>query len=122
MSHEISLILPLHSYSMQQSQCAYINTTLCHCHFADLKPLSMPMCVQVCLSSKQAPMSTAECMSMHDVPYQEAISALNWATLTTCPDIAFAITTVAHFTTNLRPAHWKAAKWIFHHLVGMYDL
>jgi len=55
------------------SQHAYIDVILHHYNFADLKPLSTPMDVQVCLSSKQAPMSVAECTIMHNVPYCEAI-------------------------------------------------
>jgi hypothetical protein len=59
------------------SQHAYIDVILHHYNFADLKPLSTPMDVQVCLSSKQAPVSAAECTIMCDVPYHEAIGALN---------------------------------------------
>ncbi len=47
------------------------------------------------LTTKQAPTSAAEHAIMRDMPYREAIGALNWAALTTCPDIVFAVTTVA---------------------------
>jgi hypothetical protein len=100
-------------------QHMYIDAILRCYHFDELKPLSTPMDVQICLSSKQAPMSTAECVQMQNMPYCEAISALNWAALSTCPDITFAIATVAHFATNPGPAHWKAVKWIFCYLSGM---
>jgi hypothetical protein len=65
------------------SQHAYIEAILHHYHFADLKPLSTPMDHQVHLSSDQAPASTAECAMMHDIPYHEAVGALNWAALAT---------------------------------------
>jgi hypothetical protein len=39
-----------------------------------------------------------------------------------CPDIAFTVTTVAHFTSNPRPVHWEAIKQIFCYLAGMQDL
>jgi Reverse transcriptase (RNA-dependent DNA polymerase) len=82
------------------SQHAYIDTIL-HCYnFADLKPLLTPMDVQVRLSSKQAPVSVAECAIMHDLPYCEAIGALNWAALSMHPDIAFVVATVACFASN----------------------
>ena len=45
-----------------------IDLILHHYHFTDLKPLSMPMDVQVHLS-EQAPASAAECVSMCDIPY-----------------------------------------------------
>jgi hypothetical protein len=80
------------------------------------------MDVQVHLSSKQAPASATECAIMHDVPYREAVSALNWAALSTCPDITFTVATVACFASNPGPVHWEAIKWIFHYLAGMRDL
>jgi hypothetical protein len=104
------------------SQCAYIEAILRRYHFANLKPLSTPMDHQVCLSSDQAPASAAECAMMRDVPYREAVGALNWATLVMQPDIAFAVATVACFASNPGPAHWEAVKRIFRYLSGTCDL
>jgi hypothetical protein len=59
---------------------------------------------------------------MHDVPYREAVSALNWAALATHPDIAFAVATVTHFGANPGPTHWEAVKRIFCYLAGTRDL
>jgi hypothetical protein len=86
------------------SQRMYIKAILRRYHLANLKPLSTPMDHQVCLSSDQAPASTAECAMMCDIPYHEAVGALNWAILAMQPDIAFAVATVAHFASNPRPA------------------
>ena len=57
------------------------------------------------LTPDQAPATTAEHAVMRDKPYHEAVGALNWAALTTRPDIAFAVTTVARFTANPGIAH-----------------
>jgi reverse transcriptase-like protein len=103
-------------------QHTYINSILHHYHLADLKPLSTPMDTSTQLTIEQAPMSIAEHAIMHDVPYCKAISALNWAALTTHPDIAFAVATIAHFTANPSPAHWDAVKHICHYLAGTHDL
>jgi len=104
------------------SQQAYINAILHRFNFADLKPLSTPMDVQVKLTSEQAPASAAEFAAMRDIPYHEAVGALNWAALTTCPDISFTVSTVAHFASNPGPAHWEAIKQIFCYLAGSCDL
>jgi hypothetical protein len=104
------------------SQRAYIDVILCHYHLTDLKPLSTPMDHQVRLSTEQAPTSAAECTMIRNVPYREAVGALNWAVLATRPDIAFAVTMVAHFTSNPGPAHWEAMKQIFCYLSGTHDL
>jgi len=104
------------------SQHAYIDTILRRYNLADLKPLSTPMDHQVHLSSDQAPASAAECAMMRDVPYREAVGALNWAALATRPDIAFAVATVARFAANPGPAHWDAVKRIFCYLSGTREL
>jgi hypothetical protein len=87
-----------------------------------LKSLSTPMDTQVCLSTEQAPASAADFTLMHDVPYREAVGALNWAALATQPDIAFAVATVARFAANPGPVHWEAVKRIFRYLSGTREL
>jgi Reverse transcriptase (RNA-dependent DNA polymerase) len=86
-------------------QHVYIDMILCHYHFDQLKPLTTPMDVQVCLSSNQCPTSAAECALMHNVPYCETVGALNWAALATQPDITFTVSTVACFAVKPGPAH-----------------
>jgi hypothetical protein len=88
----------------------------------DIKLLSTPMDTQVHLTSEQAPSTPSEFAVMHNVPYCEAVGALNWAALAMRPDIAFAVATVAHFGANPGPAHWEAVKWIFRYLAGTRDL
>ena len=104
------------------SQHAYIDSILCCYNLTDLKPLSTPMDTLICLSTEQAPMSAAECMVMHNVPYNEAISALNWATLATHLDITVAVATMARFAINPGPVHWEAVKQVYCYLAGMCDL
>ena len=50
------------------------------------------------------------------------MGALNWAALATCPNITFAVLTMAHFTANPSQAHWKEVKWIYCYLAGTCDL
>jgi hypothetical protein len=99
-------------------QCAYIDSILCHFGFDELKPLSTPFDVSIQLTSEQAPADAAEFTVMHDIPYCEAVSALNWAMLTTRPDISFAVSTVARFSANPGLQHWEAVKRIFRYLAG----
>jgi len=40
----------------------------------------------------------------------------------TCPDIAFAVLTVAQFSANLGLAHWEAVKKFFCYLTGLKKL
>jgi hypothetical protein len=104
------------------SQCTYIDSILQCFGFDELKLLSTPFDTQVCLTHEQAPVTTEEFALMCDVPYCEAIGTLNWATLTMCPDIAFAVSTVACFSANPGPVHWDAVKHIFRYLAGTCNL
>jgi hypothetical protein len=109
-------------HTIHLSQRAYINAILRRFNFDELKPLSTPMDVQVRLTSEQCPMDAAEFAAMRDVPYREAVGALNWAALATRPDIAFAVATVARFAANPGPAHWEAVKRIYRYLAGTRNL
>ena len=55
---------------------------------------------------------------MKNVPYREAVGSLMYATMGTCPDIAFATSTVAQFSDNPGWTHWEAVKRIFWYLLG----
>jgi transposase InsO family protein len=104
------------------SQRSYIDSILRRFSFDDVKPVSTPFDTQVRLTLEQAPADTAEFAVMRDVPYREAVGALNWAALATRPDIAFAVSTVARFSANPGMAHWNAVKRIFRYLAGTRDL
>jgi hypothetical protein len=101
---------------MYLSQHSYINSILHHFNFEGLKPLSTPMDTQVRLTTKQAPTSATKFAIMCNVPYYKAVGALNWATLATCPNITFAVATVACFTANPGLVHWEAVRQIFRYL------
>ena len=104
------------------SQWAYIDSILHRFNFSDLKPLSTPMDVQIRLTTEQSPKDTAEFGAMRNIPYREAVGALNWAALATRPNIAFAVATIAHFASKPGLVHWDAVKRIFCYLAGTRDL
>jgi hypothetical protein len=74
------------------------------------------------LTTEQLPANATGHTIMPDKPYCKAVGALNWATLATCPNIAFAISTVARFTANPKIAHWDTVKQIYRYLAGTCDL
>jgi hypothetical protein len=104
------------------SQRSYIDAILACYSFEDAKPVSIPMDINVRLSSAQAPATTTEHAQMTHVAYHEAVSSLMYAMLGTRPDIAYAVQTVSRFATNPGPAHWEAVKKIFKYLKGTRDL
>lgn len=71
----------------------------------------------------QAHLSTnTEYTTMCHVPYHEAVGLLMYTSLTTCPDISYAVTTTSGFLNNPGMPHWEAIRRINCYLLGTKDL
>ena len=70
------------------------------------------------LTSAQSPSTMQEIAHMRNIPYQEAVGSLMYASLGTRPDITYAMQTVSRFSKNPGQAHWDAVKRIFRYLKG----
>ena len=103
-------------------QCSYIDSILQHYGFDDAKPISTPMDPNICLTSAQSPSTTEEFAKMRNIPYHEAFGSLMYVSLSTCPDITFAVQTTLHFSSKPGTAHWEAVRRIFCYLKGTRDL
>src|SRR6266404_5354029 len=66
----------------------------------------------------QCPTDAQEIAHMCKVPYREAIGSLMYLAVTTCPDIAFAITTLSQYLNNLGVSHWEGVKRILRYVCG----
>jgi hypothetical protein len=104
------------------SQRSYIDSITRRFGFEDLKPISTPMDPNVKLSTSQNASTAPEFAVMRHVPYREAVGALMYAMLGTRPDISFATTTVAKFSSNPGLPHWEAVKRIYRYLKGSREL
>jgi hypothetical protein len=69
-----------------------------------------------------SPSSPKEAMQMKKTPYHEAIGSLMYVAVATCPNIAFAVSVLSQFLSNLGRAHWEAVKRIFKYLSGTKTL
>jgi len=59
---------------------------------------------------------------MSRVPYASAVGSLIYAMVCTRPNLAYAVSTVSRFMSNLRKQHWKAVKWVLRYLRGITRL
>ena len=100
------------------SQCSYIDSMLCRYGFDDLKPILLPMEASIRLTSAQSLSTMQEIARMCNIPYQEAVGSLMYASLGTRPDITYAVQMVSWFSKNPGEAHWEAVKRIFCYLKG----
>jgi hypothetical protein len=54
-----------------------------------------------------------EAAKMCNMPYCEAVGALMYAALGTCPNIVYSVQAVSRFCINPGHAHWEAIKQSF---------
>ena len=104
------------------SQTTYIDAILTKYNFSDLKPLSIPMDLNIQLSRNQAPSSPTEAMRMKHIPYRATVSSLMHLAVGTRPDIAFTILMVTQFSNEPGMVHWEAVKHIYRYLAGTKGL
>ena len=70
------------------------------------------------LSCDQSPQSAKEIGCMKSVPYRAVVGSLMHLAVGTCPDIAFAVSTVTQFNNVPGEPHWEAIKQIYRYLSG----
>ena len=98
---------------LKLSQAAYIDSIIRHFNFNDLKLVSIPINPTMQYTKSQSPQTVTEIAHMKCVCYHKAVGLLMYAAIGTCPDMAFAVSTLAKFTGNPGQVHWDAVKHIF---------
>src|ERR1700733_12648532 len=115
---KITRDFPNHSISLSQHQ--YIIDKLKEYGFSDCSPTTTPMDPGLVLQKTQS-LSDQDKEYMSKVPYLNAVGSLIYLSQCTCPDIAYAVGTLAKFSSNPAPIHWKAVKHVFRYLQGTKD-
>lgn len=82
--------------------------------FEDLNSVKLPFPVGLKLLHG----STEDVAAASHLPYQSLVGSLNWAAISTRPDIAFAVSQLSRFNSCYTFAHWNAAKHLACYLKG----
>lgn len=94
----------------------YIKRTLEKYGMTDCTLKYTPLPPGIVLSQSQA-LSTAEDQAyMADKPYSEVLGSLMYAQIGTCPNIAYAITSLSRFMANPGKPHWVALQHVLRYL------
>ena len=100
-------------------QRAYTENLLKKVGMEDCKPVSTP----VDISSKLTHATDEDdCVDQHG--YQSAIGSLMYLSVSTRPDISFAVSSLARFSSKQKKEHWTAVKRLLRYLKGttMYGI
>lgn len=108
--------------TLQLSQRQYIINILERFQMSDCNTVKTPMEPKSRLSVSMCPTTDEEKREMSKVPYINAVGALMYLAVATRPDIAYTVSTLARFSSNPGPKHWKACKHLFRYLKGTMDL
>ena len=104
------------------SQEGYIASILEWFSLQDAKAVDTPMLLSVSYSKQDCLANDTKCKHMARVPYWKVIGSLMYASVTTCPDITFAVSTLSQFLDNPGEAHWEAVKRVYRYLSRTCDL
>lgn len=94
-------------------QHAYTESLLKKFGMEDCKPVSTP----VDISSKLT-QATDDSLCVDQHRYQSAIGSLMYLSVSTRPDISFAVSSLARFSSNPTKEHWTALKRLLRYLKG----
>ena len=87
--------------TLRLSQKQYIIDLLARYDFSDCSPISTPMDPGVRLSKDMCPKTPEDIEEMRSVPYAHAVGSLGYLAISTRPDIAYAVSTLGKFNSNL---------------------
>ena len=76
----------------------------------------------ITLLKDQCATSAEDVAVMRDKPYREALGALMYVSVATCPDITCAVCQLARFSQNPGSLHWNVVKRMYTYLKGTRDL
>lgn len=106
---------------MKLSQPEYTMDILDYFNMLDSHPAKTPMEANLHLSKSMSPQTTLEQDLMKDIEYRTAVGKLIFLTITTRPDISYAVGEVSRFVANPGIQHWDAVKRILRYLNGTRD-
>ena len=82
----------------------------------DILPANNPTDANVILSTCMNAVSETDIAFMINLPYREAIGSLLWLSMSTRPDVTYAVSQVLKFNSEPGPLNWKAVKRTFRYL------
>lgn len=103
-------------HEIKISQKQYLISVLTRFGMLECNPVRTPLEPNVKLSSAKGETNEEK------LPYQQLIGTLMYLSVTTRPDISFAVSYLSQFNISHTQEHWSAAKRILRYLKGTMDL
>jgi len=116
------VIQNINLFTITMDQSFYVKNIL-KTFFPDgINTTEIPMSHTTILTTADSPSLEEDREAMLKFPYRQAVGSLIWLTSGTRPDISYAVSQVARFSSNPGIIHWKANVKIFRYLQGTINL
>jgi len=102
-----------------RSQENYILKVLERFNMAEVRQVTTLLAGHFNSSSKQYLQSLEEGEEMSRVSYASAVGSLMYVMVCTRPDLAYRVSTVSRFMSNLGKQHWETVKWVLRFCEGL---
>jgi len=107
--------------SILLTQKAYLKRMLEHFGMANSNPKSTPLPPSIDISDDLSLKTKEDRLFMTNKPYCSVLGGLMWAQVAMCPDLSYAMNTLACFQMNPGPGHWKALMHTYTYVHGILD-
>lgn len=107
MDYYVGFHRDIQSHTIFINQTRYISDILHRFQLENANPISTPTDTHVPLQESLGPDDT---LLPPSIPYREAVGCLMYAMVLTRPNIAYAVSMVAKYTSKPRQSHWTAVK------------
>ena len=88
----------------------------------DSRPVLTLIASHFKLSSTQSPQTEDERKFIQRVPYSRAVGSLMYSMVCGRPDLAYPVSMVSKFTSDLGKQHWEVLKWVLRYLKGSQNV
>jgi hypothetical protein len=95
------------------NQSSFLEQILSETQMSDCRPVSTPMVPNISLTKASAPLTPTKVQQFVHMPYTRVVGELNFAMRISCPDIAYAVSTMSKFLSNPGIEHYHQ----LHHLL-----
>jgi hypothetical protein len=118
----VNITRDINARTISLGQQAYIEQILSRFGLENARTAVTPMEVGLDLSPGSPHLSATLLTPAEKTKYREMIGCLMYATVMTCPDIAFAVSTLSQYLDAPHTTHLQAVTRIFRYLSGTKDL
>ncbi|CAM8972041.1 unnamed protein product [Rhodiola kirilowii] len=118
----VNILRDKQTKTIYHSQSDYLSKVVDKFSMKDSKPISVPLGGHLELSKVDCPVTDQDKLKMSKIPYDVVVGSVMYAMLCTRPDLAFSISVLSRFMSNLGEKHWLGMRYLLRYLSATVKL